>query len=266
MQTPRLRRICIPPLPNIFTDSDPVRAIIFSDDERIAAGMSARVQMKGIRDGLLITLGEGEWPDLRQSLLDQIDQQAEFLRGARLALDVGNLILKAADIGPLTREVADRGLTLWAVISNSPTTERSAQSFGLATRLSRPRPEPAAPAADTNLHNGESAVLVRRTLRSGFSVQYAGHVVVVGDVNPGAEIIARGDVLVWGRLRGMVHAGAEGDERAVVCALDLSPTQLRIAGQIALTPKRRGKPLPEMARLNNGQVVAEPWDPKREKL
>jgi septum site-determining protein MinC len=61
----------------------------------------------------------------------------------------------------------------------------------------------------------------------------------------------------------VVHAGAEGDEEAVVCALDLSPTQLRIAGQIALAPKRRGKPQPEMARLKNGQVVAEPWTPSR---
>ena len=63
----------------------------------------------------------------------------------------------------------------------------------------------------------------------------------------------------------MVHAGAEGDEKSVVCALDLSPTQLRIAGEIAVTPKRRGKPQPEMARLENGQVVAEVWDPKRER-
>ena len=89
---------------------------------------------------------------------------------------------------------------------------------------------------------------------------------MIGDINPGAEVIARGDVVVWGRLRGMVHAGAEGDENAVICALDLSPTQLRIAGQIAVTPKRRGKPQPEMARILNGQVVAEPWDPKRERL
>jgi septum site-determining protein MinC len=78
-------------------------------------------------------------------------------------------------------------------------------------------------------------------------------------------VVAGGDVIVWGRLRGMVHAGAQGDEGATVCALDLSPIQLRIAGQIALTPKRRGKPQPEMARLINGQVVAEPWVSKREK-
>jgi septum site-determining protein MinC len=83
--------------------------------------------------------------------------------------------------------------------------------------------------------------VVERTLRSGFSVRHAGHVVVIGDVNAGAQVIAGGSVLVWGRMRGMVHAGADGNEKAVVCALDLSPTQLRIAGLIATTPQRKGK-------------------------
>jgi septum site-determining protein MinC len=116
---------------------------------------------------------------------------------------------------------------------------------------------------DTHVHGGEQAMLVRRTLRSGFSVQFAGHVVVIGDVNPGAEVIATGDVVVWGRLRGVVHAGAEGDESAVVCALDLAPTQLRIAGEISIPPQRRGKPQPEMARLKGKQVIAEAWNFKK---
>ena len=232
--------------------------------------MNPKVQMKGIREGILVTLGEGTWDELHQSFLENIDQQADFLRGARLAIDVGNLILKAADFGQLSKEISERNLTLWAVLSNSPTTERTAQAFGLATRIAKSRGEQTSPALDSTTRSpgqdGEEAMLVHRTLRSGSSLQYAGHVVVIGDVNPGAEIIATGDVVIWGRLRGMVHAGAEGDEQAVVCALDLSPTQLRIGGQIAVTPKRRGKPQPEIARLHNGQVLAEPWDPKREKL
>lgn len=214
----------------------------------------------------MVTLGDQPWDEVHQALLEHLDQQAEFLRGARLALDVGNHVLKAVDLGHLSKEIAERQLTLWAVISSSPATERSAQSFGLATRLFKPRPEPLASAPEPAPQGAGEAILVRRTLRSGASLHHAGHVVVIGDVNPGAEIVARGDVVVWGRLRGMAHAGAEGDDGAVVCALDLSPTQLRIAGQIAVTPKRRGKPQPEMAHLTNGQVVAEPWDPKRERL
>ena len=91
--------------------------------------------------------------------------------------------------------------------------------------------------------------------------------VVLGDVNPGAEVIAGGNVVVWGRLRGLVHAGSLGDAGAYVCALDLSPTQLRIADQIAVTPpaRRQRSVEPEQASIQEGQIVAELWTP-RERL
>lgn len=225
--------------------------------------MQPIVQIKGIREGLLIIVGEGGWEEVYNSLLDEMDHQSGFLKGAKVALDVGNHALKAVDLGGLRDELSAREVSLWAVLSSSSTTEQTAQSLGLATRLNRPRLDREVKTPDTNLQSGEQAVLVRRTLRSGYSLQFAGHVVVIGDVNPGAEVIATGDVLVWGRLRGMVHAGAEGNEDAVVCALDLIPTQLRIAGQIAITPQRRGKPQPEMARLKDGHVVAEAWNAKK---
>jgi septum site-determining protein MinC len=222
-----------------------------------------KLQMKGIRDGLLITFADGEWPELRLALFEHIERQAEFLKGARLALDVGNHILRAAELGNLRDSLSDHGVSLWAVLSSSPLTEQTAQTLGLATRIARPRPERSViPRETSSKHPGEDAVWLKGTLRSGFSLHHHGHVVVLGDVNPGAEITAGGNVLVWGRLRGTVHAGAEGNEDAVVCALDLSPTQLRIAGNIAITPQRRVKARPEMAQLINGHVTAKPWDQK----
>jgi septum site-determining protein MinC len=83
---------------------------------------------------------------------------------------------------------------------------------------------------------------------------------VYGDVNPGAEIIAAGDIIIWGKLRGNVHAGAEGDENAVVCALDMTPNQLRIAGYITTSPPdKRRKPRPEVASIRNNQIIVEGW-------
>jgi len=225
--------------------------------------MDQLVQIKGIREGLLVTLGPGDWDEVQRALFDQLDGQAEFLRGARLAIDVGVHILKATELGRLRSEILERELSLWAVLSESPTTIQTAQTLGLATRITKPRPELTVSKVDTAVQGGEQAVLFRRTLRSGFSIEYQGHVIVIGDVNPGAEITAGGDVIVWGHLRGMVHAGANGNTEAVVCALDLSPTQLRIAGKIALTPQRRGKPQPEMAHVKNEQVVAELWNPRK---
>ena len=223
------------------------------------------VEIKGISEGLLITAGEGDWPEVRDAILDQIDEQVDFLRGGRLILDVGDHVLRAAELGQLRDSITKDGLTLWAVLSNSTVTEQTAQTLGLATRIKKSTPDrishPAQP-KETTL-TGERAVFVQRTLRSGYCIKNMGLVLVIGDVNPGAVIVAGGNVIVWGRLRGMVHAGAEGNEQSVVCALDLSPTQLRIADKIATTPRRKGKSQPEIARLQDGQVIAEEWKPPK---
>lgn len=217
---------------------------------------STLVQIKGMRDGLLVSLGDAGWPVVQRALLERIEQQPAFFKGARLALDVGSQTLKSAELSSLRDKLSEHGIRLWAIISLSPVTENTAQILGLATRISKPRPpEPPAPRKS----EGDGALWVNKTVRSGTRIEHAGHIVILGDVNPGAEIIAEGSVIVWGRLRGVVHAGSKGDLSAVVCALDLSPTQLRIAGQIAVAPERRSRPQPEIVRIKDGQLQAETW-------
>ena len=226
------------------------------------AAEKPKIEIKGVRDGLLITVGDrGDWPAAQDALLETIRARGEFFRGARLALDVGPRPLKAASLGRLRDRLADLGVTLWAVLSESPKTQETARTLGLEIHLARPRPGRVVRPVDTR-PRGEEALLVRRTLRSGMRVEFAGHVVVLGNVHAGAEVVAAGDIIVWGHLRGVAHAGAQGNAAAVVCALDLSPTQLRIADHIATAPPRQGPPVPEMAAVRDGQVVAEPWTPK----
>lgn len=217
------------------------------------------IQIKGIRDGLLVTMADAEWDIVRGSLISYIDERQSFFGGARLALDVGNQVLHVAELSDLRDELSGRGVALWAVVSNSPTTETTAQMLGLATRLSKPAP----PAPAVEIASEDGAMWIQRTVRSGTRIEFPGNIVVVGDVNPGAEIIAGGSVVVWGRLRGVVHAGAEGNGDAVVCALDLSPTQLRIADEVAITPGRQSKPRPEQAFLKDGRLIAAPWQPEK---
>jgi septum site-determining protein MinC len=100
-----------------------------------------------------------------------------------------------------------------------------------------------------------------QTLRGGQTLHHVGNIVVVGDVNPGAELVATGDILVFGRLAGVAHAGAQGDAGARVYAIDLSATQLRIATLIAAeseTNARRGAP--EVALIHEERIVVTPLD------
>lgn len=219
------------------------------------------IQIKGIREGLLITLGEGDWQSIFASLMEKITEKEKFFQGAKLAMDVGNRILHAADLGTLRDRLADKNIILWAILSNSPITELTAQDLGLATRISVPKPERIIKSTESSIP-GEDAIFLRKTIRSGFKVVSNGHIIIFGDVNPGGEIIAGGSVIIWGRCQGVVQAGTDGDQNATVCALDLNPTQLRIAGIIAISPKRKGKPQPEVAKIIAGQVVAETWNPK----
>lgn len=221
------------------------------------------ISIKGIRDGLLITLGaSGDWESIADELDRQITSEAEFFRGARIALQVGERDLRHQAIRELREKLAEREVQLWAILGTSAATTRAARRLQLETELpTNATEEDDLPPLESDIF-GSDGVLVRQTLRSGQRVRHTGHVVVIGDVNPGSEIIAGGDVVVWGRLRGTVHAGARGDTNALICALELAPTQLRIADTIAISPEEsRRPPRPEMASVRQGQIVAEEWVP-----
>ncbi|RJP51622.1 MAG: septum site-determining protein MinC [Anaerolineaceae bacterium] len=220
--------------------------------------ITSLVQIKGIRDGLLATFSDAPWEDQRIALLAQIDERPSFFQGARLAMDVGSQILKVNDLVDLRDHLSERNVILWAVVSESSTTEQTAQLLGLATRISKPRPEEHRQVADSITE--DTALYVNKTLRSGTRIEFPGHIVVVGDVNPGAEIVAEGNVIVWGRVRGMIHAGCKGNRSAFICALDLSANQLRIADEVSAMLKPQKDPRPEIASINSeGRLQAELW-------
>jgi septum site-determining protein MinC len=256
-----------------------------------------RVRIRGTSEGLVITLGAGDLGALLIELDERLGSTASFFRGGRVALHVGPRELTTEDLEALGQTISRNGVSLWAVIGDSAATQAAAEALGLETTfgprlslspeaastprlerdggpvLSKACPEPRRRAEgqlETEVEDAafqlaedtSRGILVRRTLRSGQVVQHPGHVVVIGDVNPGAEIIAGGDVVVWGKLRGIVHAGATGDDGAVICALSLTPPQLRIGNYIARAPEgREGLPeQPEMAHVQEGEIVAEPWE------
>ena len=217
------------------------------------------VQIKGLRDGLLVSLHDASWEDQQSALLMQMDQQPSFFQGARLALDVGPQVLHVNEMVELRDRLSERNVVLWAIVSESPITEQTAQLLGLATRISKPRPEETRFASKDP--DDETALFINKTIRSGARIEFPGHVVILGDVNPGAEIVAEGNIIIWGRLRGAVHAGSKGDENAKVCALDFAPMQLKIVEESVNVKKKKENPGPEMAFIRDERVVIEPWKP-----
>jgi septum site-determining protein MinC len=233
----------------------------------------AHINIKGTSYGLVIHIGSGDWSSLLAELITRLDQTPSFFKGGRVALQLGPRVLAQHQVEHVGDLLKAHQMSLWAVISDSEETRQVAAEVGLETAPSSSQTSPPdSEQPEEAIADDRTAILIRRTLRSGQSIHYPGHVVVIGDVNPGAEVVAGGDVVVWGRLRGIVHAGAGGDDSAVVCALALAPTQLRISRHIALSPghelSRReghlqrvkgGRTVPEVAFVQDGQIVAEPW-------
>ena len=229
--------------------------------------MARQIDIKGIRDGLLIRVNDAPDFAVYERLRRELEQKRDFLQGGRVTVELGHRAMNREQLVGLQELFVAQDLELWAVIAEDGETRASARELGLATRLSGSATDlegnalvESANGAGTKAPPASNALLLRETLRSGRSIWHEGHVVVLGDVNPGAQIIATGNVVVWGRLRGLVHSGAGGDAAAVICALDLSPTQLRIAEHIAVAPDdSRPATIPEQATVRDGQIVAEPW-------
>jgi septum site-determining protein MinC len=187
--------------------------------------------------------------------------------GQDLVLATGDWLLTVADLRALEPLLLQNGLRLIRVESPMPEALVAAASLGLVTQLHAPGSEAAPealnqePASQAEAQN-PALTIHQGTLRSGDHLQVEGSVLLLGDVNPGARISAAGDVRVWGRLRGIAHAGCQGNRQARIVALQLRPLQLRIAEAVARGPEDL-PPLgyAEQAQLVAGAIAIEPAEP-----
>lgn len=219
--------------------------------------MGDLISIKGGRAGLRLWLDDtADWQALTTALEQQLMQNSAFFAGAKLTLEIGDRALSDAQMASLLELMTQHGVQVEALGATARESRNAARASGVTARPLPRYAEPAAPAAQSE----SDGMLVARTVRSGQVLRHHGHITLIGDVNPGGELIAGGNVVVWGRLRGLVHAGALGNGEALVCALELRPTQLRIAEQITRAPDGAGRLGPEMARIEDGQIVVEPWE------
>jgi septum site-determining protein MinC len=242
--------------------------------------VSVYVSIKGTRSGLRLRL-EPETPfsELLNALADRLAESPSFFRGASLAVDTSHRALRTSERMQLEDLLALYQMSVTSTDSGplgSGTDHTHDQRSDTPTGSGRDRhttlplhqPDPPQRGAITqdmghvprDARESEDTLFLRRTIRSGQAIHHPSNVVVLGDVNPGAEIVAGGDIIVWGVLRGMVHAGYPDNENALVCSLQLAPVQLRIAHLLSRPPEGfEAQPRPEIATIRQGQIVVETW-------
>lgn len=188
-----------------------------------------------------------------------------------VVLQSGTWQLDLPQLRELQRLFLTHGLKLCRVEGQCEETLVAAAALGLAVFSHRASADgtDAAGEADrqasgivAGMPGSDGLSLHRGTLRSGDHLEVGGSLLVLGDVNPGARVRAAGHVLVWGRLRGIAHAGCEGDANARIVAMHLRPLQLRIADAVARGPDDQ-PPLGfcEQASLVAGRIRIDPAEP-----
>jgi len=221
------------------------------------------VVFKGSVNGLLIIFKENEeFEVIMEYMKNKIASAGKFFKGAILDVKYRGKDLTKDEEGKLLELLTNnsgakiksftKDLELPPKVT-ADTQPRSMKTAGIKKLL-----------YFKGIDEGESK-FYKGTVRSGQLVSFAGNIIVLGDVNPGAEIVAAGNVIVMGSLRGIVHAGADGNKEAIVAALNLQPTQLRIADIITRPPDEKEVKsafIPEIAYIKDNMVYIERYLPQ----
>jgi septum site-determining protein MinC len=184
----------------------------------------AAVTLKGGAGHLRLVVPEGipdpeVWPGLEKT----VEEAHHLLQGGQIVLDLQGRPLSRDFIRRMLTDVIwNHGLKVLSWISFDNEGQTLLRGAGLQVG------EPVAPAPEIRHARSFQTLLLERSLRSGQKVEHPGDVFIVGQVNDGAEVVSAGNIVVWGRLQGLVHAGAEGNISSRVIAKSFEATQVRI--------------------------------------
>ncbi|WP_448383177.1 septum site-determining protein MinC [Desulfosoma sp.] len=205
-------------------------------------------QIKADRDSFLLIVSGGiALEDILDDLRKKLMESRGFFQKARMILDLRERVFNADEVQLIRTLLEDVGgielheirlgenlqsFLTWAsgllgIAVSVPALNHGAGAFF--------REGNSAPGRDKDRHN--APLVVRQTCRSGMRIESPAELIILGDVNPGAEILAARDIIVFGTLRGIAHAGIYGDRSAKIWGLHIEPQQLRIADVLAVPPQ-----------------------------
>lgn len=208
------------------------------------------IKIKGVADGFqLMVDSKADLAQIQEELERKLSEHPEFFPQGT------NFQLVAADLQQSVRNglekfFQDKGLNLSdCKKKNAAPNENNAKKTQTA----------GIPSAAPEEESQQAMKVINRTVRNGEEIISHGSLMVCGNVNPGAKLVAVGSIDVRGNCRGIVHAGAMGDYQAFVVADRLMPMQIRIANLIARSPDEpEARDYAEKACIKDGQIVVEP--------
>jgi len=205
--------------------------------------MENSVVFKGNNDGITIVLDDKvEFKTIEKHLKEKIIGAKSFFDKAKMSITFKGRILESEEIEKIVNIFSENSTVNITYVKEDIDMQNASldiQKEDMATKF------------------------FRKTLRSGQKIVFSGSIVIMGDVNPGAEIFAEGNIIVLGALRGLAHAGYTGDKKTFIVALDMKPTQLRIADAIARGEDEKNEELyAKMAYIDSGSIYIEKVDKK----
>lgn len=212
------------------------------------------VKIKGIKAGFLLLIEENaKFSEVVAELEEKLEQGNKFFcRGNVVQMDPE--ILSTEEIKRLAMLFDEYGILFRALPKKEKSAEKREEEL-----FDESQPVPHFVQNEQEVKDVQEMVVINRTLRGGQEIRTESSVLVCGNVNPGAVVIAGGDIDVRGTCRGTVHAGAFGNRDAVIIADRLMPVQIRIADMIARSPDTpESSSKAEKASLKDGKIIIEP--------
>jgi septum site-determining protein MinC len=210
---------------------------------------------------------EFSWYEIWQQMRQRLQTDRLRIANTPVYLMAKDRLLDSRQLQELAEVLSEVQLQLKSVATSRRQTAIAAVSSGYSVEQLQPETSLSSEIKTTPTPLAD-ALYLEMTVRSGAEIRHPGSVIIFGDLNPGGIVVADGDILVWGRLRGVAHAGAGGNRECLIMSLQMEPTQLRIADAVARAPEKSPTQFsPEVAHITpQGIRIARAIDFSRNQL
>ncbi|MEH2283704.1 MAG: septum site-determining protein MinC [Nostoc sp.] len=242
-----------PAKPDVESNTDAPSDFILTDlnpNELVLPGHrvndNTQVQLKSKEGRLLLILpsesqvsaSELTWSDIWQQIRQRLSAGDRFrISNTPVHFMAQDRLVDARQLQELAEALSEVQLRLISVSTSRRQTAIAAVTSGYSVEQLQPVTSLSSEPTATAIPQAD-ALYLEMTVRSGVEIRHPGTVILLGDLNPGGIVVADGDIIIWGRLRGIAHAGAGGNRECLIMALQMEPTQLRIADAVARAPEK----------------------------